>query len=75
MPKALTDQAHLVRKYRNLGGHAGAWEVKEQDVPLIRGFVEALLDFLYWGPANLEQVNAEFKRREAEANAPAGGEP
>jgi hypothetical protein len=69
VPKALTDQAHLVRKYRNLGGHDAAWEVEDQDVPLIRRFVESLLDFLYWGPANLARVTAEFKRREAEAKA------
>jgi hypothetical protein len=67
VPKALTDQGHLVRKYRNVGGHDIAWEVEDQDVPLIRRFVESLLDFLYWGPANLARVNAEFKRREAEA--------
>jgi uncharacterized protein DUF4145 len=69
VPKALTDQGHLVRKYRNVGGHDNAWEVEGQDVPLIRRFVESLLDFLYWGPANLERVTAEFKRREAEAAA------
>ncbi len=67
VPKALTDQAHLVRKYRNVAGHDSGWEVEDQDVPLIRRFVESLLDFLYWGPANLARVTAEFKRREAEA--------
>jgi hypothetical protein len=69
VPKALTDQAHLVRKYRNVGSHDKGWEVEDQDVPLIRRFVESLLDFLYWGPANLARVTAEFKRREAEAAA------
>jgi hypothetical protein len=67
VPKALTDQAHLVRQYRNLGGHDEDWEVQDEDVPLVRGFVEALLDFLYWGPENLARANAEFKRREEEA--------
>jgi hypothetical protein len=69
VPKALTDQAHLVRRYRNLGGHDNGWDVEEEDVPLIRRFVETLLDFLYWGPANLARVNAEFERREVEAEA------
>jgi len=69
VPKALTDQAHLVRKYRNVAGHDKGWEVEDQDVPLIRRFVESLLDFLYWGPANLARVTAEFKKREAEAAA------
>jgi hypothetical protein len=67
VPSALTDQALLVKDYRNLGGHDDAWEVEDEDVPLIRSFVESLLDFLYWGPANLARVTAEFKRREAEA--------
>lgn len=69
VPKALTDQGHLVRKYRNVGSHDKGWEVEDQDVPLIRRFVESLLDFLYWGPANLTRVTDEFKKREAEAAA------
>lgn len=68
VPKALTDQAHLVRKYRNVGGHDIAWEVEDQDVPLIRRFVESLLDFLYWGPANL----ARGDRRVQEARGGSG---
>ena len=67
VPRSLADQAHLVRRYRNLGGHDAAMEVGEQDVPLIRKFVEGLLDFLYWGPANLTRVTAEFQTRKEEA--------
>jgi Domain of unknown function (DUF4145) len=66
VPQALTDQAHLVRDYRNLGGHDEDLEVEAPDVPLIRAFVEALLDFLYFGPAKLERGRAELKRRKAE---------
>jgi hypothetical protein len=67
VPKPLADQAHLVREYRNLGGHDAEMEVEDQDVPLIRGFVESLLDFLCWSPANLSRVNTEFKQRKADA--------
>jgi hypothetical protein len=69
VPAALTDQALLVKDYRNLGGHDDAWEVEDQDVPLIRKFVESLLDFLYWGPADLARVSAAFVKRESEAHS------
>lgn len=55
IPRALADQAHLVREFRNLGGHDDDVDVEAKDVPLIRAFVEALLEFLYWGPAKLER--------------------
>lgn len=63
LPPALAGQAHLVRRYRNLGGHDDDLEVEEDDVPLIRGFSEALLEFLYWGPAKLAQGTADLQRR------------
>jgi len=69
VPSALTDQALLVKDYRNLGGHDDAWEVEDKDVPLIRKFVESLLDFLYWGPADLARVSAAFVKRETEAHS------
>jgi len=72
VPWPLVDQAHLVRDYRNIGSHDGGLEVREADVPPIRGFVESLLDFLYWGPANLARVTAELKRRKDEAGEQAG---
>ena len=63
LPHALADQAHLVRKYRNLGGHDADLEVEEADLGLIRDFVEALLEFLYWGPAKLARGNAQLRSR------------
>ena len=63
LPLALADQAHLVREYRNLGGHDSDLGVEEADVALIRGFVEALLDFFYWGPAKLARGRAELQAR------------
>lgn len=63
LPPTLGEQAHLVRKYRNLGGHDGDVEPAREDVPLIRDFVEALLDFLYWGPAKLSRASTELTNR------------
>ncbi len=63
IPKPLADQAHLVREFRNIGGHDDDVEVEEGDVPLIRGFVEALLEFLYWGPAELERGRSALAGR------------
>jgi hypothetical protein len=67
VPKPLADQAHLVRKYRNIGGHDDEVEVEAADVPLIRGFVEALLTFLYWGPKELARANLELEKRKVAA--------
>jgi hypothetical protein len=63
IPKALGEQAHLVRRFRNLGGHDDDVEVEAGDLPLIRNFVEALLEFLYWGPAKLERGRQDLDRR------------
>ena len=63
LPEQLVKQSHLVRQYRNLGGHDSEIEPQEADVPLIRGFVEALLYNLYWGPAELKRANDALKKR------------
>lgn len=63
MPAGLADQADLVRKYRNIGGHDDDIEVDADDVPLIRGFVDALLEFFYWGPAKLARGREALARR------------
>jgi hypothetical protein len=67
VPEELVKQAHLVYTYRNYGGHIKEFEVEAEDVRLILGFVDALLDFLYRGPANLGRVSSAFERRKAEA--------
>jgi hypothetical protein len=69
LPKALADQAHLIREYRNLGGHDAELEVQAADVPLIRSFAEALLEFFYWGPAKLGRGAANLQRRRDALNA------
>lgn len=69
VPAGLVDQAHLVRHYRNIGSHDDDVEVEEEDVPLIRGFVEALLEFFYWGPAKLARGREALERRRGAAPA------
>jgi hypothetical protein len=67
VPAALVEQAHLVRRYRNFGGHDDDIEVEEADVPLIRDFAETLLDYLYWGPEKLAQGKGRLEERRARA--------
>ena len=82
LPQALGDQAHLVREYRNIGSHDdGSLDVETEDVPLIRDFVESLLDYLYWRPAKLQRVKSANERRRvspprhAESDAAPGQHP
>jgi hypothetical protein len=63
LPKPLADQAHIAREYRNLGGHDAELDVRDADVPLIRQFVEGMLDFFYWGPASLSQLTEDLEAR------------
>jgi hypothetical protein len=66
LPAALGAQADLVRKYRNIGSHDDArLDVEERDVPLIRDFVESLLDYLYWGPAKLRRGEEALEQRKS----------
>jgi Domain of unknown function (DUF4145) len=65
LPAGLAEQALLVKEYRNLGGHDDDMEVTAVDVPLLRGFVESLLEFLYWGPDQLRRATEAFERRRA----------
>lgn len=67
VPAPLVSQAHVVYTYRNYGGHIKEFEVEEGDVALIRGFIDALLDFLYRGPAELARVSAALEARKAAA--------
>lgn len=63
LPESLAAQAHIVREYRNIGGHDAVMDVKDSDAPLLRRFVEGLLDFFYWGPKSLDDLTARFQLR------------
>lgn len=64
IPVGLRDQAHLVRKYRNVGGHDNDFDVEVDDIPIVREFVESLLDYLYIGPAKLERGLGKLRSRQ-----------
>lgn len=57
------------REFRNLGGHDADVEVEAADVPIIRGFLEALLEFLYRGPAKLARGREDLGARLGAAGA------
>jgi hypothetical protein len=59
LPGPLAKQADLVRHYRNIGGDERRG-IKPEDVTFIRGFLERLLEFLYWAPAKFERAAAAF---------------
>jgi hypothetical protein len=65
LPGPLADQALLVKEYRNIGGHDDDREITPQDVVLIRGFVEGLLEYLYWGPEKYKRALDAFAERQA----------
>lgn len=63
LPRPLADQALLVKEYRNVGGHDDRMEVTPDDVPLLRGFVESLPEFFYWGPKKLQRAAEALEAR------------
>lgn len=63
LPEMLGKQALLVKEFRNLGGHDSDDEPTVQDLAVIRGFTESVLDYLYWGPAKLARSTATFEAR------------
>jgi hypothetical protein len=63
-PQSLAEQALIVKEYRNIASHDDAkLDVEEADVPLIVGFVDGMLDFLYRGPARLRELADRLERR------------
>jgi hypothetical protein len=64
-PQPLAEQALIVKEYRNIASHDDAkLDVGEADVPLIGGFVDGMLDFLYRGPARLKELADRLERRQ-----------
>jgi hypothetical protein len=64
LPEPLAKQAHLIRRYRNIGGHDDDREIAPDDVKVIRGFVDSLLDYLYRGPARYARAAAALEERQ-----------
>ena len=62
IPKTLAEMAHQLRQIRNLGAHDKEDEVTEEDVPIMRDFVEAILEYLYVAPAKIEAVRTRLTK-------------
>jgi len=74
LPEPLANQALLVKEYRNIGGHDDDREITPEDVLLISGFVEGLLEYLYWGPEKYKRALVAFEERQASRDSqPADG--
>jgi hypothetical protein len=56
IPPVLAEMADQLRQIRNLGAHAEAGEVADEDVPVIAEFIEAIVEYLYRAPAKVETV-------------------
>lgn len=54
-----------------IGGHDDDREITTEDVVLIRGFVEGLLEYLYWGPEKYKRALAAFEERLGSRDSPA----
>ncbi|HEY4277397.1 MAG TPA: DUF4145 domain-containing protein [Conexibacter sp.] len=73
LPDPLANQALLVKEYRNIGGHDDDREITPQDTMLIRGFVDGLLEYLYWGPEKYRRALIAFEKRQASRDTQSGG--
>jgi Domain of unknown function (DUF4145) len=62
IPKPLSEMAHQIRQIRNLGAHDAEDEVSKKDVPIIREFIDAILEFLYIVPAKTAAIQARLKK-------------
>lgn len=62
IPPTLAQMAQQLTKLRNLGAHDDQQDdVTEEDVPIMRDFVEAILEYLYVAPAKIARVQARLK--------------
>ncbi len=60
IPQVLAQMALQLKQLRNLGAHVAEDEVKEEDVPIILEFVEAILEYLYVAPEKIAKVQARL---------------
>ncbi len=60
IPTPLSEMAHQLRQIRNLGAHDAEDEVTKEDVPIIRDFIDALLEFLYIVPTKIAAIKARL---------------
>lgn len=58
LPQVLADMIAQLRLLRNLAAHANEddYMVKEEDVPIIREFIDAILEYLYIAPTKITHL-------------------
>jgi Domain of unknown function (DUF4145) len=56
IPPTLALMAYQLKELRNMGAHADDDEVQKSDVPIIKEFVDAILEYLYVAPAKVSKL-------------------
>jgi hypothetical protein len=58
LPQVLADMVTNLRLLRNLAAHANEndYEIKEEDVPIIRDFIDTVLEYLYIAPEKIKKA-------------------
>jgi hypothetical protein len=62
IPQRLVEVADQVRKFRNLGAHAGDVELTVEEVPILDSLSRAVLEYVYSAPHMVEQAREQFER-------------
>jgi len=62
IPPLFAEMAHLARKIGNLGAHFADETVTAEDVEVVPGFVEAILEYIYVIPAKVETVRNRLSK-------------
>ncbi len=68
IPQVLADMATQLRLLRNLAAHPNEndYEIKEEDVPIIREFMDAFLEYLYIAPEKIKSLQDKIRGRNNE---------
>ena len=67
LPDTFVEMADHLRDLGNLGAHPGDFAVDKDDVDVAAEFMEAILEYLYRAPRQLEAVRERLQRRRASA--------
>ncbi len=65
IPQVLADMAKQLKQLRNLGAHADSEdEITKEDVPTIREFIDAILEYLYIAPNKIKKLEERLHWKE-----------
>jgi hypothetical protein len=62
IPDTLAHMTHQLRQIRSMGAHDTEKHITEEDIPIILGFLEAILEYLYVAPAKGAAVSGRRTR-------------